>query len=60
MSLLAVVALLPDHTLSVLTNLSTVPIHESSDLEKSSGEEMMEIVRLQKKSELEEIVKKTF
>ena len=59
MSLLAVVALLPDHTLSVLTNLGTVPINEASDLDKSSGEEMMDVVRFQKDSELEEIVKKT-
>ena len=60
MILLAVLAMLPTHSVEVITNLSTLPIHESSNLEYSSGDEMVQAVRMQKVEDLDKIVKKTF
>ena len=60
MMLLAVVAMLPPHSAEVITNLSTLPIYESSNLEHSSGDEMVQAVREQKVADLDKIVKKTF
>ena len=57
---LAVLVMLPQHSVEVITNLSTLPIYESSNLEESSGEEMVQSVRLQKVTDLDKIVKKTF
>ena len=56
MMLLALLTMLPSHSVEVITNLSTPPINESSNLEDSSGEEMVDIVRKQKVSELDKIV----
>ena len=53
-------AMLPQRAVKVITNLSTVPIHESSNLEESSGDEMIQTVRMQKDTDLDRIVKKTF
>ena len=60
MMLLALLTMLPSHSVEVITNLSTPPINESSNLEDSSGEEMVDIVRKQKVSELDKIVDLTF
>ena len=60
MILLAVLAMLPQHSVEVITNLSTLPIHESSNLEYSSGDEMVQAVRMQKVEDLDKFVNKTF
>ena len=60
MILLAVIALLPAHSVEVITNLSTLPIYESSSLEKSSDEEILQAIRLKKVTDLDKIVKKLF
>ena len=60
MILLAVIAMLPPHSVEVITNLSTPPIYESSSLEESSDEEILQAIRLKKVTDLEETVKKVF
>ena len=60
MILLAVIAMLPPHSVEVITNLSTPPIYESSSLEESSDEEILQAIRLKKVTDLDEIVKKVF
>ena len=57
---LAVLVMLPPHSAKVITNLSTLPIYESSDLEESSGGEMVQAVRQQEVADLDEDVNKTF
>ena len=60
MVLLSVLAFLPSHSQEIVTNLSTLPIYESSNLEHSSNDEMVQAVREQKVEDLDKIVKKTF
>ena len=57
---LAVLVMLPSHSAKVITNLSTLPIYESSDLEESSGGEMVQAVRQQEVADLDKDVNKTF
>ena len=60
MILLAVIAMLPPHSVEVITNLSTPPIYESSSLEESSDEEILQAIRSKKVTDLDKIVKKVF
>ena len=58
MLLLAVLAMLPPHSVELIKNLSMLPIYESSSLEKSSDEDTLQAIRSKKVTELDKIVKK--